>query len=75
MAHHVEMKTAMMMIRLGERHGKLTLNHAPCGSEPGETGGCHEFLPRILPAGFSLTVLGTDANGKPFKRTYKGTAQ
>lgn len=75
MAHHVEMKTAAMMIRLGERHGTLTLNHAPCGSEPGETGGCHNYLARILPLGFSLTVLGTDANGNPFKRTYKGTAQ
>lgn len=74
MAHHVEMKTAAMMIRLGERQAKLTLNHAPCGSEPGETGGCHDYLTRILPQGFSLTVLGTDANGQPFKRTYKGTA-
>ncbi|MBK1784453.1 hypothetical protein JHE00_08950 [Prauserella sp. ASG 168] len=74
LANHVEMKTATMMIRLGERHGRLTLNHAPCGSEPGATGGCHEYLPDILPAGFSLTVLGTDVNGTPFKRTYKGTA-
>ncbi|GAA1253241.1 hypothetical protein GCM10009676_45400 [Prauserella halophila] len=75
MAHHVEMKTAAMMIRLGERNGTLTLNHAPCGSEPDETGGCHDYLARILPLGFSLTVLGTDANGNPFTRTYKGTAQ
>ncbi|GAA1213195.1 DddA-like double-stranded DNA deaminase toxin [Prauserella alba] len=74
LAHHVEMKTATMMIKLGERHGKLTLNHAPCGSEPGATGGCHAYLPAILPTGFSLTVLGTDVDGKPFKRIYKGTA-
>ncbi|OLT45212.1 hypothetical protein BJF85_02160 [Saccharomonospora sp. CUA-673] len=72
LANHVEIKTATMMIRRGEREGRLVLNHAPCGSEPGATGGCHEYLPAILPAGYSLTVLGTDVNGKPFTRTYRG---
>lgn len=74
LAHHVEMKTAAMMIRLGKRDGKLTLNHAPCGSTPGMTGGCHEYLPDMLPAGFTLTVLGTDSHGNAFRYTYRGTA-
>ncbi|KMS86579.1 hypothetical protein ACZ91_35990 [Streptomyces regensis] len=74
LANHVEIKTATMMIRRGEREGRLVLNHAPCGSEPGATGGCHDYLPDMLPAGFTLTVLGTDIHGNAFRHTYRGTA-
>ncbi|MBB5159912.1 hypothetical protein BJ970_007512 [Saccharopolyspora phatthalungensis] len=69
---HVEMKIAAMMTRTGDQHQEVVINHAPCGSEPGQTRGCHDMLERFLPRGRSMTVHGTTADGKPFSHTYHG---
>ncbi|GAA3037167.1 DddA-like double-stranded DNA deaminase toxin [Actinokineospora globicatena] len=74
-AHHVEMKVIAMMVSLGTRHGQVIINHAPCGSEQGDPPGCHTSIPRCLPTGRTLTVLGIDRNGNPFKHTYHGKAK
>ncbi len=73
-ANHVEMKVVAMMIRSGAKSGRVIINHAPCGSEPTMSEGCHHILPQFLPGGRSLTVFGTDASGRPFNRTYVGRA-
>ncbi|MCP2301130.1 SCP1.201-like deaminase [Actinokineospora globicatena] len=73
--NHVEMKTVAMMIETGAKHGQVIINHAPCGSERNKPPGCEQALPEFIPAGRSLTVLGTDAQGQPFKRTYHGKAE
>ncbi|RLK60074.1 DddA-like double-stranded DNA deaminase toxin [Actinokineospora cianjurensis] len=70
--NHVEMKTVAMMLETGAKHGQVIMNHAPCGSERGHPPGCEQALPSFIPAGRSLTVLGTDAQGNPFERTYHG---
>ncbi|MBM7770876.1 uncharacterized protein (DUF2164 family) [Actinokineospora baliensis] len=75
LAHHVEMKVIVMMVASGSRHGQVIINHAPCGSEVGDLPGCHTSIPRCLPEGRTLTVLGTDRNGDPFKHTYHGKAK
>ncbi|MDQ3401777.1 MAG: hypothetical protein M3548_00055 [Actinomycetota bacterium] len=72
LTNHVEMKTVAMMIRNGARYARVIINHAPCGSGPGLMIGCDQFLSDFIPKGYSLTVLGTDQNGNPFKRTYHG---
>ncbi|RLK54593.1 nucleic acid/nucleotide deaminase of polymorphic system toxin [Actinokineospora cianjurensis] len=72
--NHVEMKTVTMMIQTNAREGRVIINHAPCGSEPGDPPGCDDVLPAFIPEGRTLTVLGTDAKGDPFKRTYHGKA-
>lgn len=69
---HVEMKVAAMQVRQGIREQEIVINHAPCGSEQGGRGGCHAMLEPFLPSGYSLTVHGTTADGKPFSRTYHG---
>lgn len=74
LANHVEMKAVVVMIQNNRTEARVVINHAPCGSEPGLTGGCHSFLPRFIPNGRTLTVLGTDAKGNPFRRTYRGEA-
>jgi hypothetical protein len=76
LAHHVEVKAVMMMISNYARRGSVTINHAPCGSEPDSKTkfGCHQYLPELLPAGRTLTVYGTTQNGEPFEHTYEGTA-
>jgi hypothetical protein len=74
LANHVEMKTVLMMIKSGATAAQIVINHASCGSEPGETGGCDAVLPELLPRGSTLTVLGTTAQGQPFHRTYEGRA-
>ncbi|CRK55686.1 hypothetical protein [Alloactinosynnema sp. L-07] len=73
-ANHVEMKAAFMVVTSKGRHGRVILNHAPCGSEPGAFEGCETFLAELLLKGNSLTVLGTDAQGNPFARIYHGKA-
>ncbi|WP_253888775.1 DddA-like double-stranded DNA deaminase toxin [Actinokineospora diospyrosa] len=73
-ANHVEMKAVVVMVRTRGRQARVIINHAPCGSEPGAWIGCHSVLPDFIPEGSSLTVLGTDARGEPFFRTYKGKA-
>ncbi|MGX7825496.1 DddA-like double-stranded DNA deaminase toxin [Actinokineospora sp. 24-640] len=72
--NHVEMKTVAMMIRSGATHARIVINHAPCGSEPRAGKGCDAYLPEFIPAGSTLTVLGTDRNGNPFRRDYTGKA-
>ncbi|MBM7776191.1 hypothetical protein JOD54_006395 [Actinokineospora baliensis] len=74
LSNHVEMKAVIMMIRTGATDGRIVINHAPCGSEPGDPTGCSDVLPTFLPEGRRLTVLGTDVRGAPFKRTYHGRA-
>lgn len=74
LANHVEMKTAMAMIASRARTGQVTINHAPCGHEPGQPPGCHDLISAFLPKGCSLTVLGTDAQGQPFHYVYQGRA-
>ncbi|CRK59582.1 hypothetical protein [Alloactinosynnema sp. L-07] len=74
LANHVEMKAVMIMIQNGADECRVIINHASCGSEPGAAGGCDSFLPHFIPAGSALTVMGTDANGGPFTRVYRGRA-
>ncbi|MGQ0841533.1 DddA-like double-stranded DNA deaminase toxin [Actinokineospora sp.] len=62
------------MTGTGARSAQVIINHAPCGSEPGAIDGCDAVLPSFIPCGSQLTVLGTDAQGDPFHRTYKGKA-
>ncbi|GAA4879955.1 DddA-like double-stranded DNA deaminase toxin [Saccharopolyspora cebuensis] len=71
---HAEMKLAAMMIDTGIAEGMITINNAPCGSQPGQTPGCHQTLERFLPDGSTLTVRGTTEQGKPFSQTYRGKA-
>lgn len=73
-AHHVEMKAVVMMIKTGARHARVIINHSPCGSQPGASLGCDTFLPDVVPQGSTVTVLGTDAHGEAFERTYHGRA-
>ncbi|GLZ38335.1 DddA-like double-stranded DNA deaminase toxin [Actinokineospora sp. NBRC 105648] len=73
-ANHVEMKAAIILIQGTGTHAQVTLNHSPCGSEPNDRAGCDNYLPAFLPVGLRMTVLGTDARGAPFKRTYDGKA-
>ncbi len=72
--NHVEMKAVVMMVKTGATSGRIMINHAPCGSEPGEIRGCHAYLSDFIPTGSTFTVLGTDANGNPFRSEYKGRA-
>ncbi|HEX5405450.1 MAG TPA: DddA-like double-stranded DNA deaminase toxin [Pseudonocardiaceae bacterium] len=74
LSHHVEMKAVAVLLSVGGRGGEVRINHAPCGYEPGDPGGCHQVLSDFIPRGESLTVLGTDANGEPFQHTYQGRA-
>lgn len=74
LSNHVEMKAVLMLVRSGRQAATVTINNAPCGSEPGQRGGCHGVLEAFLPFGSSLTVLGTDAHGRPFRRVYHGKA-
>ncbi|GAA3031691.1 SCP1.201-like deaminase [Actinokineospora globicatena] len=73
--NHVEVKVVVMQIEMRRTQGQVVINHAPCGSETGSyLPGCHRALPRILPEGYTLTVLGTDVDGNPFKHIYHGKA-
>jgi len=71
---HVELKVAAMMIVQGRRHCELTINHAPCGSQPQQIRGCHQVLGPYLPRGYTLVVHGTTQQGKPYSHTYEGQA-
>ncbi|MFD9891382.1 DddA-like double-stranded DNA deaminase toxin [Amycolatopsis sp. NPDC059027] len=71
---HVEIKLAALMIDTRATEAEVVINHAPCGSEPGTGGGCHETLEEFLPEGYKLTVHGSTANGEPFSHTYRGSA-
>jgi hypothetical protein len=75
LANHVEMKAVVIMIQNGATDGRVIINHSPCGSEPGAAGGCDSLLPHFIPAGSTLTVMGTDANGSSFLRSYTGKAR
>ncbi|PKW15324.1 DddA-like double-stranded DNA deaminase toxin [Saccharopolyspora spinosa] len=48
---HVEMKVAAMMTRTGDQHQEVVINHAPCGSEPGQTRGAMTCLNRSCHGG------------------------
>jgi hypothetical protein len=72
--NHVEMKAAAMLVMSNALEGRVIINHAPCGSEPGAYEGCDTFLAAFIPEGSVLTVLGTDAQGESFKRVYRGRA-
>ncbi|MDQ3402415.1 MAG: hypothetical protein M3548_03345 [Actinomycetota bacterium] len=71
-SNHVEMKAVMMLVMSNGKSACVVVNHAPCGSEAGVPIGCDILLPRVIPRGSSVTVLGTDAQGNPFERTYSG---
>lgn len=71
---HVEMKLVALMIDTRATTAEVAINHAPCGSEPGTFGGCHDNLETVLPTGYTLTVYGSTADGQPFTRTYQGSA-
>jgi hypothetical protein len=74
LSNHVELKAVMMLLKSRAREGEVTINNVPCGFGPGRRDGCHQVLGEVLPRGYSLTVLGTDAHGEPFKHVYKGRA-
>ncbi|WP_378265579.1 DddA-like double-stranded DNA deaminase toxin [Amycolatopsis pigmentata] len=63
-ASDVEMKLAAHMRRNGIRSATLVINHVPCEGPLG----CDALIPVILPAGYKLTVYGTDG----FVREYLG---
>ncbi|GLZ41568.1 DddA-like double-stranded DNA deaminase toxin [Actinokineospora sp. NBRC 105648] len=73
-SNHVEMKAAVILVEGRGTHAQVILNHAPCGSEKYDPAGCDDYLPDFIPIGRSMTVLGTDARGNPFRRTYEGKA-
>lgn len=72
--YHVEMRAAAMLISSGVRDARLVMNNVPCGFRPGTTRGCHQALEHFLPTGTTLTVLGSDSDGRPFHHTYRGRA-
>jgi hypothetical protein len=74
LSHHVEMKTVALLLSAAGSHAEARINHAPCGSEPRQGSGCHQVLPDFIPKGRSLTVMGTDSHGAPFRHTYQGRA-
>jgi hypothetical protein len=74
LSNHVEMKVVQMMVDAGTRSATVTINHRPCGTPFDRRPGCHDVLGAFLPRGSSLTVLGTDAAGQPFRHVYHGEA-
>lgn len=50
------------------------MNNVPSGYQARFTG-CHQVLARFLPRGSTLTVHGTDQQGRPFRFTYRGSAE
>ncbi|WP_083935806.1 DddA-like double-stranded DNA deaminase toxin [Saccharomonospora halophila] len=73
--YHVEMRAAAMLISSGVRNARVVMNNVPCGFRPGTTHGCHQALEHFLPTGTTLTVLGSDSDGRPFHHTYRGRAE
>jgi hypothetical protein len=73
LANHVEIRAATMMIHSGVRDGEIVMNHVPCGYAD-RARGCHQVLEQFLPSGTTLTVLGSDQAGRPFRYTYRGKA-
>lgn len=71
---HAEMKLAALMVDTGAGEGTVTINNVPCGSQTGQSPGCHQTLERFLPGGYALTVRGTTEQGEPFAHTYHGRA-
>ena len=61
---HVEGHTAAIMRQTGATEGTLYINNPPCGGAPG----CDAMLPRMLPPGARLRVIGPDG----FDKTYVG---
>jgi hypothetical protein len=75
---HVEMKVAAAMRDSGEKAGVLVINNSegPCKrSEEGEVepASCLAYLPKLLPAGATLTVWWPDpGGGAPHRQTFVG---
>ena len=60
---HVEAHAAAIMRNGGPQEGTLFINRVPC---PGPTG-CASMLPRMLPQGAQLRVLGPDGYDQTFR--------
>jgi hypothetical protein len=75
---HVEVKVAAAMRSSGEKAGVLLINNpgGPCKRDAEgnvEPASCLAFVPRLLPAGATLTVWWPDpGGGAPHKQTFVG---
>ncbi|WP_033293137.1 DddA-like double-stranded DNA deaminase toxin [Amycolatopsis jejuensis] len=72
LSRHVEIKAATDLIMQGKTQSELVINNVPCTEISPTRPGCAEALPKYLPRGTSLTVHGTDRQGRPFSHTYEG---
>jgi hypothetical protein len=57
---HVEAHAAVIMRRSGVNEATLYLNRVPCPSTNPASPGCYDGLPRMLPYGSKLKVVGPD---------------
>ncbi|MGH8794280.1 MAG: DddA-like double-stranded DNA deaminase toxin [Stackebrandtia sp.] len=72
---HAERDAAARMRRDGLESAVLYLNVPTCGKESQDAGRCHVNLPKILPAGSTLTVWSVHEDGWTRQRRYKGTGE
>ncbi len=63
---HVEAHAAATMRDLGIKEGVLYINRVPCGPATGFRNGCEYMLPRMLPEGATMQVIGPDGYNKTF---------
>lgn len=57
---HVEAHAAVIMRREGLTQAILSINRIPCPTQDPRSPGCFDMLPRILPGGATLRVVGPD---------------
>ncbi len=67
---HVEGHTAALMRQTGAKEGVLYINNPPCKPIRKDTGeesaGCNRMLPKMLPEGAKLRVIGPDGYDNTF---------
>ena len=57
---HVEAHAAVLMRREGLREATLYINRVPCPTNDPRSPGCFDNLPRMLPEGARLRVIGPE---------------
>ena len=63
---HVEAHSAAVMHQLNLSEAVLYINRVPCGPLQGWVGGCEYMLPRMLPPGARLRVIGPNGYDRIF---------
>ena len=63
---HVEAHSAATMRALNLDEATLFINRVPCGPVQGWNLGCENMLPRMLPQGSRLRVIGPDGYDRLF---------